>query len=57
MAARAPGPKSDPADVARALLDAVAAGEHEVLYDDISRQVQKGLAGGVSALYPHLAGR
>ena len=57
MAARAPGPKSDPADVARALLDAVAAGEHEVLFDEISRQVQKGLAGGVSALYPQLAER
>ncbi len=57
MAARAPGPKSDPADVARALLDAVAAGEHEVLFDEISRQAQKGLAGGVSALYPQLTGR
>jgi NAD(P)-dependent dehydrogenase (short-subunit alcohol dehydrogenase family) len=57
MAARATGPKSDPADVARALLDAVAAGEHEVLFDEISRQVQKGLAGGVSALYPQLTQR
>lgn len=55
MAAGVQDPKSDPADVARALLDAVAAGAHEVLFDDVSRQVQQGLAGGVGALYPQLA--
>lgn len=55
MAADIEAPKSDPADVARALLDAVAAGEHEVLYDDVSKHVQQGLAGGVAALYPQLA--
>ncbi|MBB3675172.1 SDR family oxidoreductase [Modestobacter versicolor] len=47
-------PKSDPADVARTAVDGIAAGAHEVLADDVSRQVQAGLAGGVAALYPQL---
>lgn len=55
MAAGVPAEqKSDPADVARALLDGVAAGEHEVLFDATSRQVRQGLSGGVAALYPGL---
>ncbi|WP_111768621.1 SDR family oxidoreductase [Nakamurella deserti] len=56
MTAGVDGPKSDPADVARALLDAVADGRSEVLFDDVSRRVQQGLAGGVDALYGHLTG-
>jgi NAD(P)-dependent dehydrogenase (short-subunit alcohol dehydrogenase family) len=47
-------PKLDPADVARTALDGVAAGAYEILADDLSRQVQAGLAGGVAALYPRL---
>lgn len=47
-------PKLDPADVARAALDGVANGAYEIVADDISRQVQGGLAGGVAALYPQL---
>lgn len=47
-------PKLDPADVARTALDGVANGAYEILADDISRQVQGGLAGGVAALYPQL---
>jgi NAD(P)-dependent dehydrogenase (short-subunit alcohol dehydrogenase family) len=47
--------KEDPAEVARLALDGVEAGAHELLADDISRQVQAGLAGGVAALYPQLA--
>ena len=47
-------PKLDPADVARTALDGVAAGAYEILADDLSRQVQAGLAGGVAALYPQL---
>ena len=47
-------PKLDPADVARTALDGVAAGASEILADDLSRQVQAGLAGGVAALYPQL---
>ena len=55
MAAGAEGPKADPAEVSVALLDAVAAGEYEVLVDDTSRQVRAGLSADLTALYPHLA--
>ncbi|MFE9679517.1 SDR family oxidoreductase [Streptomyces sp. NPDC006259] len=48
------GPKTDPADVARLAADGLAAGAYEILADDVSRQVQGGLAGGVAALYPQL---
>jgi NAD(P)-dependent dehydrogenase (short-subunit alcohol dehydrogenase family) len=48
-------PKSDPADIARIAADGIAAGAYEIVADDISRQVQSGLAAGVTALYPHLA--
>lgn len=48
------GPKSDPAAVARLAADGLAAGAYEILADDISRQVQSGLAAGVAALYPPL---
>ncbi|GHJ42308.1 SDR family oxidoreductase [Streptomyces sp. TS71-3] len=47
-------PKLDPAKVARLALDGLEAGRFEILADDISKQVQAGLAGGVSALYPGL---
>jgi short-subunit dehydrogenase len=57
MAAHVDGPKSDPASVAKLALEAVQAGEIEILADDVSRQVQAGLAGGAAALYPALAGR
>ncbi|MGP4091033.1 SDR family oxidoreductase [Streptomyces sp. KR55] len=56
MAANVPGPKSDPGEVARATLDGVAAGHHEVLADDVSRQVQAALPGGPAELYPELRG-
>ncbi|BBZ29537.1 short-chain dehydrogenase [Mycolicibacterium madagascariense] len=55
MGAGLDGPKADPADVAAQSLDAVAAGEYEVLADDTSRHVRAGLANGVAALYPQLA--
>jgi hypothetical protein len=32
----------------------VAAGRYEILADEVSRQVQAQLAGGVAALYPDL---
>jgi NAD(P)-dependent dehydrogenase (short-subunit alcohol dehydrogenase family) len=56
MARRITEPKSDPAVVAKLALDGVAAGLPEVLADEISQQVQRGLAGGVAALYPQLVG-
>jgi NAD(P)-dependent dehydrogenase (short-subunit alcohol dehydrogenase family) len=52
MARGVDAPKSDPAAVAKLALDAVAAGDVEVLADDVSRRVQAGLSGGVAALYP-----
>ncbi|MBB5790816.1 SDR family oxidoreductase [Jiangella mangrovi] len=55
MAAAVDAPKSSPADVARLAVDAVEAGQFEVLVDDVTRGVKAGLAGDVSALYPQLA--
>jgi NAD(P)-dependent dehydrogenase (short-subunit alcohol dehydrogenase family) len=49
-------PKSDPADIARIAVDAIAAGSSEIVADEVSRQVQAGLSGGVAALYPQLVG-
>ncbi|MGV9679667.1 SDR family oxidoreductase [Nocardia sp. NPDC003482] len=45
-----PGEKLDPADVARAVFDAVAAGESEVLVDEFSRRVKAALSGPVEGL-------
>ncbi|HET6153859.1 MAG TPA: SDR family oxidoreductase [Marmoricola sp.] len=47
-------PKNDPADVVSAAYDGLAAGEFEVLADELSHQVKAGLAAPVSALYPQL---
>ena len=55
MAAGIDGPKSNPAHVAALALDAVAAGDYEILADDASRAVQAGFAHGVAGLYPQLA--
>jgi NAD(P)-dependent dehydrogenase (short-subunit alcohol dehydrogenase family) len=45
MAAHVPGPKLAPADLAGRILDAVEAGDEEVLGDELTRQVKAGLAG------------
>jgi NAD(P)-dependent dehydrogenase (short-subunit alcohol dehydrogenase family) len=55
MAAGVDGPKSDPAEVARQGIEAIEAGEYEVIADDVTRHVLSGLSGGVGALYPDLA--
>lgn len=47
--------KSDPAAIAALALDGVEAGDYEILADELSRQVQAGLAAGARALYPDLA--
>ncbi|PYY61456.1 short-chain dehydrogenase [Curtobacterium sp. MCSS17_011] len=47
--------KSDPADIVRSIWDAVEAGEHEVLADQVSRDVRAGLSAPLTALYPMLA--
>jgi NAD(P)-dependent dehydrogenase (short-subunit alcohol dehydrogenase family) len=46
--------KANPGMVAALALDGVAAGCYEILADEVSRQVQAKLAGGVAALYPDL---
>jgi len=40
MAANVPGPKADPGEVARATLVGAEAGLHEVLADEVGKQVQ-----------------
>lgn len=48
-------PKLDPADVVRSAYDGLEAGSHEILADELSRQVKAGLAAPVEVLYPQLA--
>ncbi|MBC2869594.1 SDR family oxidoreductase [Streptomyces mexicanus] len=48
-------PKSDPADIARIALEGVDKGLHEIVADEISRQVRGALSAGVEALYPQSA--
>jgi NAD(P)-dependent dehydrogenase (short-subunit alcohol dehydrogenase family) len=55
MAAAVAAPKTAPELVAQATLDAVEAGDHEVLVDDISRLVRAALSEPLSALYPSLS--
>jgi NAD(P)-dependent dehydrogenase (short-subunit alcohol dehydrogenase family) len=54
MAAGINAPKSSPDDVAAQVMDALAAGDHEVLADEISRNVRQALSGDLTALYPIL---
>jgi NAD(P)-dependent dehydrogenase (short-subunit alcohol dehydrogenase family) len=55
MAASFDAPKSDPADVARQSIDAIAAGAYEVIADDTSRRVLAGLSKGVAGIYPQFS--
>jgi NAD(P)-dependent dehydrogenase (short-subunit alcohol dehydrogenase family) len=48
-------PKSQPDQVVAAALDGIEAGLHEVLADDISRTIKRGLAEDLPLLYPALA--
>ena len=47
--------KNDPADVVRAALDGIEAGQLEVLADDASVQLKAALSADPSVLYPHTA--
>jgi NAD(P)-dependent dehydrogenase (short-subunit alcohol dehydrogenase family) len=47
-------PKLDPSDVVRSAYDGLAAGEFEILADELSRQVKAGLAEPITSLYPQL---
>src|SRR5215468_3359575 len=55
MAASVTAPKISPHAVAAQTLDAVAAGEPEVLADDVTRQVRAALSGPLQHLYPSIA--
>ena len=57
MAAGVTDAKTDPATLVADVLDALEAGEHEVLADETSRQVKAGLSAPLEALYPQLAAR
>jgi NAD(P)-dependent dehydrogenase (short-subunit alcohol dehydrogenase family) len=50
-----PSSKIDPKVVAELTLDGIAAGHHEIVADEISKQVLGNLSGGVAALYPQLS--
>jgi NAD(P)-dependent dehydrogenase (short-subunit alcohol dehydrogenase family) len=54
MARAVDAEKSDPADIARTAVDAIAAGAYEILADNAARQAQAALAKGVATLYPQL---
>ena len=55
MARHVDSPKSDPADIARIAIDGIAAGDAEIIADELSKRVLAGLSSGVAGLYPQLA--
>ncbi|WP_149096048.1 SDR family oxidoreductase [Paenibacillus terrae] len=55
MTANVDMPKSNPADIAKTAIDGIESDSFEIIADEVSRQVQAGLAGGVAALYPQLS--
>ena len=55
MAAHATDPQMGPADLVTTVLDAVAAGEYEVIADETSVQLKAGLGAPIEAVYPQLA--
>jgi NAD(P)-dependent dehydrogenase (short-subunit alcohol dehydrogenase family) len=57
MTARIDAPKISPADVARQVLDAVEAGQVEVLADDRTRQVKAALSRDHELIYPAVQDR
>lgn len=46
---------SNPVDVANAIFDSVESGEHELLFDPMTKKVHSALSQPVTALYPALA--
>ncbi|GAB7036302.1 MULTISPECIES: SDR family oxidoreductase [Catenuloplanes] len=55
MARHVTDPKTDPADLVRAVLDATEAGRYEVLADQVSVVAKAGLSAPVETVYPQLA--
>lgn len=56
MTAGIDAPMNDPADIVRSAYDGLAAGDYEVLADQLSVEVKQGLAGPIVGLYPQLVG-
>lgn len=56
MVADVDAPKASAAEVARIAGDGIETGAHEVLADDISRQVKAGLSAELGTLYPQIGG-
>ncbi|HSV37790.1 MAG TPA: SDR family oxidoreductase [Nocardioidaceae bacterium] len=56
MAEHAHGPKMLPADLVRAVYEAVEAGQYEVIADEVTAGVKAALSQPVEALYPQLTG-
>ena len=48
-------PKSNPEDIVKIAIDGLESDSFEIVADDVSRKIQRNLAGGVSAIYPHLS--
>jgi NAD(P)-dependent dehydrogenase (short-subunit alcohol dehydrogenase family) len=48
-------PKANPADIAKIAIDGIESDSFEIVADDLSRKVQRGLADGVAAIYPQLS--
>jgi NAD(P)-dependent dehydrogenase (short-subunit alcohol dehydrogenase family) len=48
-------PKSNHEDIAKIAIDGLESDCFEIIADDVSRKIQRNLAGGVSAIYPHLS--
>ncbi|UQX89781.1 SDR family oxidoreductase [Jatrophihabitans telluris] len=56
MTARIDAPKSHPAVIAEFALDAVEAGELEILADETSRTIKQALSAPIEAIYPQFSG-
>ncbi|MEU0091371.1 SDR family oxidoreductase [Kribbella sp. NPDC006257] len=56
MTASVTDPKSKPEDIAKQALDGIESGAHEVIADEVSRNVKSGLSADLTALYPQLNG-
>ncbi|WP_042395380.1 SDR family oxidoreductase [Streptacidiphilus carbonis] len=56
LVAHIDAPKTSPDEVARQALDGIEADAAEVLVDEVSRQVKRGLSGNLLGLYPQLVG-
>ncbi|MGG1679927.1 SDR family oxidoreductase [Neobacillus sp. NRS-1170] len=54
MVAGVTAPKSKPADIAKIAINGIEADSYEIIADDLSRNVQQRLSGGVKAIYQQL---